>query len=122
MRGGEKKMSRISLLIYTMNIAAKTNGGSIKVSSEWLTALSDCINSELELTKAIAAKSVEQPANGSVAGGQSGTNTGSPKLPPFGEVLYMAIKADRGEITFEREADIVRKAYDFIERQLRAGA
>ena len=49
-------------------------------------------------------------------------NTGSPKLPPFGEVLYMAIKADRGEITFEREADIVRKAYDFIERQLRAGA
>jgi hypothetical protein len=68
-------MSRISLLIDIMNIAAKTNGGSIKVSSEWLTALSDCINSELELTKAIAAKSVEQPANGSVSGGQGSTNT-----------------------------------------------
>ena len=116
-------MSRISLLIYTMNIAAKTNGGSIKVSSEWLTALSDCINSELELTKAIAAKSVEQPANGSVAGGQSGTNTASPKLPSVTKVetfIRNHYSHPMHNDTIELLVGAAKTTYDYIARQLRA--
>lgn len=116
-------MSRISLLIYTMNIAAKTNGGSIKVSSEWLTALSDCINSELELTKAIAAKSVEQPANGSVAGGQSGTNTASPKLPSSTDVWNNVLDAHMYLHHFENIEEcrkVAKICYEFIARKLRA--
>lgn len=52
------------------------------------------------------------------------TNTGSPKLPEWDEVRnsYLAYLSDKGQYMMPIGMDSVRWVYEFIVRQLRAGA